>query len=395
MLNKTIKISRSKFIEDNIEIALIRMKNAQHYVGQPIMVRYYSDSMKTQIDTLFAIGVKDGTGEDCFKMISIKGLSLINGITYKIEDLPDVSALVHGELYLSWVNNEWNYVYEVDNQRIIEPIIGDSYAYVNTEDKYTWFFNNGVLKREDDFYSKGEIDSLLKDIMSTIEKIKSDLLKLEKEVENHLEWLKKLDKELFPLKLNISFPEGNVFLKGSIVNVKLNITGEKDGNPLETNEFDIFINDSPVLLDDNGDTIIPNLNSTTELNILGVYKKTEIPSKINTVTIYFENYTYLGIVSEDWTLDQENPIEENFNKILRYKSDLEITNNLSLEKIILIYPSSFGKIKSIIDENSLEYINEYITYPEVEIDGELYNIYEKKIAITMENFKQIFKYNGN
>lgn len=393
MLTRKIRISRSKFIEDNIEIAIIRLNNAQHLVGQPIMVRYYSDSTKTEVDTLYAIGVKDGTGQDSYKMISIKGLSLINGVTRTPEDLPDVSALVHGELYLSWLNDKWNYVYEVDNQRIIEPIIGDSYAFVNVEDKYTWFYRDGIVKREDDFLSKEEIEALFDDLRKLIEQLRQRLENLEQEVADYLEWIKKLDREVFPITLKINYPEGDIFLKDVVRDVKINIQGIKEGEILSTSEFDVFINDSPVTLEENGDVIIPSLYTTTELYIKGIYKKTQLESKTYLAILYFEDYSYLKVVPENWDIEDENSLS-GLNKLLRKKSNLDIEVDLNLEKIIYASPKDFGELEKIIDENGINYLYDYKKHKDIIINGKPYNLYEKEIAIKIDNFNQIFTY-GN
>lgn len=394
MLTRKIRISRSKFIEDNIEIAIIRLNNAQHLIGQPIMVRYYSDSMKTEVDTLYAIGVKDGTGQDSYKMISIKGLSLINGVTRTPEDLPDVSALVHGELYLSWLNEKWNYVYEVDNQRIIEPIIGDSYAFVNVEDRYTWFYKDGILKREDDFLSKEQIEDLLKDLNESLDQVKEQLDNLKKEIENLINWIKKIDNEVFPFILKVEYPEGDLFLKEDLTkNVKINIKGFKENELVDVSKFDVFINDSPVTLEENGDVIIPNLNNTTELYIRGVLKESQLSSDTILAIIYFEDYTYIKLIPEDWNIESEGSLD-NLTKLLRKKSDLDIKIDLNLERLIYLSPESFGELVKITDENGIDYLNDYVLHKNVKIDNKTYNLYEKEIAIKINNFNQKFTY-GN
>ena len=61
----TIRISRNKNIADSRSIAIIKLNKLGHKVGQPVMVKYYTDSTKTTIDTVVAIGIKDGIGKDC------------------------------------------------------------------------------------------------------------------------------------------------------------------------------------------------------------------------------------------------------------------------------------------------------------------------------------------
>ena len=47
-----IRISRSKYIERDRSIAILRLEAAEHLLGQPVMVRYYTDSTQTEYDTI-------------------------------------------------------------------------------------------------------------------------------------------------------------------------------------------------------------------------------------------------------------------------------------------------------------------------------------------------------
>ena len=63
--------------------------------------------------------------------------------------------------------------------RQIEPITGGPFIFSNIEDKYRWFYRDGVLKREDDFYTKSEINEMIsgwdvsiQDALKSLEEIK-------------------------------------------------------------------------------------------------------------------------------------------------------------------------------------------------------------------------------
>ena len=70
--------------------------------------------------------------KDCYKIISLGGLELVRNV---VTELPDVSALVHGELYLyeDQSSGKWYYVYEIGNERQIDEIIAPPTIYVNIQ----------------------------------------------------------------------------------------------------------------------------------------------------------------------------------------------------------------------------------------------------------------------
>lgn len=86
--NTIIKISRGSGIEKNRRVALRRLMNFNHIIGQPVMVRYYTDPSNTSIDTIVAMGIKDGVGLDCFQLLSVFNKDIIYGISDKYEDFP-------------------------------------------------------------------------------------------------------------------------------------------------------------------------------------------------------------------------------------------------------------------------------------------------------------------
>ena len=92
-----IRLARDKNIENSRKDAILFLDFQNHIVGQQWQVRYYRDESQTEIDTLVAIGVRNGTGSECYKVISYGTATPVISIT---ETLPDVSELVHGELYI-------------------------------------------------------------------------------------------------------------------------------------------------------------------------------------------------------------------------------------------------------------------------------------------------------
>ena len=162
-----IKISRSEYIERDRNIAVLRVVNREFLAGEPVMVRYYEDSEQTKVNALFAIGIKTGQGQDCYKILSLSGLKVVRDV---VTELPDVSALVHEELYLYQDPDKvWNYVYlGPGDSRVIEPILDGPYVFSNSNDNSTWYFVDGVLRREGDFYTRSEVDTAIKNTSNSI-----------------------------------------------------------------------------------------------------------------------------------------------------------------------------------------------------------------------------------
>ena len=100
-----IRINRSQYVERDRSIAILRLDQCQHYIGQPVQVRYYSNPEQTEIDTVVAIGIQNGIGKDCYKVLSLGGLVLVRNV---VLDPPDVSQLTHGEIYLCPDEDERN-----------------------------------------------------------------------------------------------------------------------------------------------------------------------------------------------------------------------------------------------------------------------------------------------
>ena len=164
----TIRISRNKNVADNRSIAIIKLNKLVHKVGQPVMVKYFSDLSKTTIDTVVAIGVKEGIGKDCYKIISLGGLIPINGVN--IETPLDASELNEQELFLYKKDGYWQFVYLEESTKpnewvkVEEKIVDLSpTVFVNIKDNFRWFWRDGVLKREDDFLSSGTESEFIED----------------------------------------------------------------------------------------------------------------------------------------------------------------------------------------------------------------------------------------
>lgn len=165
-----IRISRSKNIEASATNAILALDNFKNIIGQPVMVRYYKDSSYSEIDTIVAIGIKNGTGRESYKILYAGTLkSLVNEVWTVPGEAPDVSLLAHGELFI--IRNEegvWCYCYAVNDRRYIDPITGGPYTFLNLTDGTVWYFQDGQCRCEGDFYTRPEMDEFLSGKQNTL-----------------------------------------------------------------------------------------------------------------------------------------------------------------------------------------------------------------------------------
>lgn len=397
-----IKISRSKYIERDRSTARLRLNQHEFVVGEPVMVRYFTNSSQTETDTIFALGIKDGTGEGCYQIISLGGLDLIRDV---VTELPDVSLLVHGELYLyKDENNVWNYVYETNGIRQIEPIVGGPFIFSNIEDGYKWYFRDGVLKREDDFYSKSEINEM---ISGWDENIKNALESLDK----IKELVYKNYSSSFPLK--VSFYDSNKLNDGTTPLYKVGIrtavnfliritlldvdinTGELNSYEI-TNDCELELNGNPIVLPENNRYTVIGLTDTTEYRLSVKYTDPEtgiIRTSTSYYTVKFGHSFYYGQIPEsDWTATEFNLSNLRFNTIGNEKSIITFSGDLKSQRLAFAYPSKYGNLLSIYDTISgFNHITDYRTET-CKVDNIEYIVYVKEVPLNYKEFQQIYSF---
>lgn len=106
MANKRYSPTRNDIIAKDREAAIIRLNTYPVQSGIPIIIKYFSDPDKTRVDILFAIGIHDGIGPETYRIISDKGILLVTEI---VQELPDVSQLVHGQKLEPSSGQVWMY----------------------------------------------------------------------------------------------------------------------------------------------------------------------------------------------------------------------------------------------------------------------------------------------
>lgn len=365
--DKRIQISRSKHIEESRALAVLRLNEYSFLKGELNMLNYYKDpDFRTDIGVLVAIGVKDGIGEDCYRILSGGGIVPVRVVT---DILPDVSKLVHDELYVyKDEKNVWNYVYKKPDadtpNRIIEPITDGPFIFLDLETGYRWFYEDQVCKREDDFFSTEKVNEVLQVMVN-----------------------------LGELTVNVASKNGYVFKVGDVKNIHLEINAvDKKGDDF-TDKCDFYIDDTLIKLDENNEYTYKNLLRDKNIIVEARYKVTDglwIPF-YGEVDIRFGYDFFYGRVKDGWKITKDS-VESLEKKRLNYRRDLTWDNIvMSQDKIVFSYPKRYGYLNHIYDINGLDYIYTYQAYDkDIVIDDEEYLVYVKKDVVTIDDFKQTF-----
>lgn len=147
---------------DSRSTAMIHLREKEFTVGEPALVNYFEDT-NASVNTIMAVGIKDGKGPDCFRIITLGQYEIVWGVG---RELPDVSSLVHDELYLYQDSNDvWYYVSAEDGVRMIEPLLPYPHTFINIADNTIYVSDSDRRVRSiNDVYTKSEIDALLSSI---------------------------------------------------------------------------------------------------------------------------------------------------------------------------------------------------------------------------------------
>ena len=199
---RRIQISRSKFIEESRATAILRLNRYEFRKGELVTIIYkkpedFMSRFNDQIDgvtvmgnleygsnpglgALIAVGIANGKGEKYYRLISGGGVVKVRGV---LEYLADVALLTNainldvGEVYVckSDGDGKWYYVYKPkdSDERVLEPITGGPYIFLDTGTGYRWFysgdFNEGTqdCKREDDFLAGAKTQKILETLLTS------------------------------------------------------------------------------------------------------------------------------------------------------------------------------------------------------------------------------------
>lgn len=406
---KIIQFSRSRYIERDRTIAVLRLNDAYHRIGQPQVVRYYDAN--GDIDSIFAIGIKEGTGEDCYKIVSLGGVQVVRNVVYNPADVVEV---VHGETYIYYnsVEKKGYYIFlNEQNTREFIQITKTQEIYVNINDRYTWFWLNGELKREDDFYTKSQIDAFFekyglenkKEIDGLKAKLKEIKELLESSVANLQEQIDDLkekyddqfdtiDADLYGLSIKLNSDHKPLYLIGTTAEFNTALSVYRKGKSI-TSQCSFKINGETVPGPNNKLVTVNDMHYTFEASYQVLPTKTlKITAELD---INFGYSFYFGAVSRDWVANSETVRALGNNKIQgKETKETVCLFNLELDtKAVFACPKKYGSLKEIKDGNGFDMLgNNLYAISEISIEGRPYLIYETREEVKINNLKQIYGY---
>lgn len=359
----TLILSRSAYVETNINVALIRLDGHEHKIGQPVMVRYYDKDGK--IDTITAVGIKNGTGKDCYSILSISGEFVVNGV---YEDLPDVSQLVNGAVYIAKYNGTWSLVYiQGGVVRRIDPNI----PALTIRDAATglyWYYVNHTMKCCNDFLTSSEVTEAIDEGIGFIHEpvIAISLIGSN----NVLEKGQSISNPSF--FIHVYDYAGRDIIDSCTITVTSNLYGQESIKSLVDNVLCLYGNINSSII----------YTFKAEYTLLGHTHTVE-----QMYPVKFIPKTLWGCAKSLMDVSRITPQE-----ILWGGDDdtLEITCNLDDECLALLVPSEISHFTKIYDVHGLDYIDDYNIVPGLPLRGERYTLYLKKDPVRINNFKQVF-----
>lgn len=160
-----LKFSRCSEVLESRAAAMLHLRNREFTRGEPVIVSYYEDTQDSRsINTLMAVGIRNGVGKDCFRIITLGQWEIVWDVS---SELPDVSSLVHDEVYL-WKdeNQVWWYVCAPDHvHREKHPLTPGPHIFLSLETNTIYVADEDKQVRAiTDTYTKEEIDALINTI---------------------------------------------------------------------------------------------------------------------------------------------------------------------------------------------------------------------------------------
>lgn len=371
-LEQRIQIARRKEVEENRLVAERLLKDRHFLRGELVMVEYEKPEpdFKTGRSTgvLLAIGTRNGTGENCFRIISMGGEVPISGVSFDIP--PDVSLMYWGNLYLYVDSNKKVYYsYKINSRedgengtRVETEIpIDKNIIFNDLSTGYRWFYSKGSLKREDDYYSSTELIHIVEEVQKTNDVIINVTPTSGSDIYTGGE---------FPISITVQDLEGN------------NISGG----------YEVYVGD--YLLQNPESTVIyPNANHDTTYVIRVVYEVEGVTMETSTTFVVYAGIPiYYGTRKENWS--PENINLEDFEKTLIRSCDKHVgitswnlgrndgdpSRELNVPVVI-----TKSQVRHIYDYSGLDYIDDY-----EEIQQGSFYIYQKKTGFVASNFLQDF-----
>lgn len=327
--------------------AIIHLDNYNHVFGQPVMVRYYKED--GSIDTITAIGLRTGQGQDCYSIISTGEREIVADV---LDVLPDVTTLIYNIPYLSRIDDVW-YLVSIDEEtgttRTLREI-EDGEMFYSLADGHEYYSGQGGKVWRDD-----HVLDLVGDRFDIMARGK--------------------------LLVDFSIPEILVRSGETLERPRFNITVRTEDGLDVTDSCSVSVTTGGVeVVSSFSNRLLIISDTVAETKEYSITVKYEIGQESIETTKIMHAWvvlpSYYGKVS-DLELQE---------MLWAGNRDLDLVFNLNKDRSIIKVPTSMPRFKHIFDVHGLDYINDYKIRT---VDS--WTIYEKIDAVSINNFRQIFR----
>lgn len=434
MENSLIRFRRSRVPENSLQDALRKLNLSENRVGQPIVIFYKNiTSLGEKVETLFAIGTADGSGENSYSIISSSECPQISGVfiqeSEEGEELPDVTELVNGEIgiYYHKGNKQtyWVFLDSLGNREVTEITEEEPFIVKDVKTGISWWIWNSGLKKCSDSITTEQFNKL----SSQTNTITQTLTETTRRVSSLESFSKLVDRVLFTLDVTLeteqfyeygswnleSGESKNIPIKISVINKLGEDISKETRLSLQRITSDYQENFEDIELNENGEFIVEKKDFLNE-TITCYAEYDEKQYGYGEIKLSFVIPTHTGRISSDaqinpwnqgkwpgWSKDEVKEILSSPNvpgitvsdsSILRENKEFTVTQeNLKInEYLFLAIPENFGQLESIRDmENGFNIIEDYEVYDNMELWDNTYIVYIKKTPVIDD--KLIITYN--
>lgn len=393
LFTQTEKITNDTVVLTITEEMIDELKEVGSYTFQ---IRLYDDTMTSRI-TLPPCNAGLYVGEP----IAIEGDTRINNARINF------AAVKYSNETLDTFDEEGNY-------NVTKWLSGDiiSDVRMNKIENALYSINEKVNSSDEEIdlsdyvtdeelESKGYLTGIPDEVKTDIDNIKIDMSNMENDISTILSMIDEpptYTKPTISIALSKSNIEHSKTYDISIsTTFKQNDAGNITGYKVYKNNSVIFENSSisnytdTITIQHGGSitykTEVAYANGPIKNTMLGIpYPSTSIKSGSITSSGTIKAYalSYYGVIDGSEFINTNGLTSE-----LRTSKSDTITVSLTNQRIIYMYPKSFGNLTSIKDANNFDYINSY-TLSNATVNDVEYNIYILTDPVTINNFKQIF-----
>lgn len=168
MANKSFTRESKDSIANSLNDALLYLNSTKIDNGKIYMKRYLAHGSKSKVDVIVALGISDGVGAACYKIISEAGRIVVWDI---VDQLPDIGDVLNGQ-FIVYTSREQNYlVYIKAGTRIVEPIKFPMITLCSGDNRLYYVSPSTVIDIYDHLENSSEMDFRLTELEKKVEEL--------------------------------------------------------------------------------------------------------------------------------------------------------------------------------------------------------------------------------